>query len=176
MSPEVAALLHLLALKDLPREGWRRRGLREVESVAAHSHGVSWLVLALLPPELDLERALTFAVLHDLAEVEVGDLVPADGVAAADKRTREDAAFERLSAALPRREALREAWSEYAAQASPEARFVREIDRLDMALQAHRYAEQHGLDPREFLASAREAILSPALLLIWEQLLPTAPR
>lgn len=163
MSDAVAPLLEALGLKALPRAGWVLRGVDAPESVAAHSWGVAWLVLALLPAELDLGRALAYAVLHDLPEVRTGDLVPADGVAPDDKRAREAAALEGLTAGLGRAPDLRARWHAYEAQADPEARFVRELDRLDMALQAVAYAEDHGLDPDEFLASAAAVVADPAL-------------
>ena len=71
-------ILEVLGLKALPRTGWERKGVPAPESVAAHSWGVSWLVLVLLPPSLDLRRALTYAVLHDLPEVRAGDWTPHD--------------------------------------------------------------------------------------------------
>ena len=155
---DVALLVEVLGLKGLNRTGWVRRGVRDPESVAAHSWGVAWLVLALCPPELDRERALTYAVLHDLPEVRVGDLTPHDRVA--DKHVQEDRA---AAAMLEKRPDLLATWRAYEAQADPEARLVRQLDRLDMALQARRYAREQGLDPDEFFASARAAITDPRL-------------
>src|SRR5690606_14882322 len=130
------ALIEAVGLKALPRTGWVRRGIAGPESVAAHSWGVAWLVLALLPPALDRGRALAYAVLHDLPEVRVGDLTPSDGVAPAEKARREHAAMDGLCASLPH---LAATWRAYEAQADPEARFVRQLDRLDMAIQAVAY-------------------------------------
>jgi putative hydrolase of HD superfamily len=158
----VRGLLRAFALKDLARAGWARRGVPDPESVAAHSWGVALLVLALLPEHLDLRRALTYAVLHDLPEAEAGDTTPHDGVTVEDKHAREALAMASLAAALPRGEALRAAWEAYERQADPEARFVRELDRLDMALQADRYRSR-GLEPAEFLASAARVVASEHL-------------
>lgn len=161
MSDDQLALLHeALALKGLPRTGWVRRGVRAPESVAAHSWGVAWLVLVLLPPGLDRARALTYAVLHDLAEVRVGDLTPHDGVSRADKARQEAEAIDRMLAAHP---ALRAQWHAYEAQADPEARFVRQLDRLDLALQAAAYAADGTPGLTEFLDSASAVIDDPTL-------------
>ncbi|MFT5458801.1 MAG: putative hydrolase of HD superfamily, partial [Myxococcota bacterium] len=65
----IDALVETMALKALRRAGWVRAGVTSPESVAAHSWGVAWLVLVLLPRELNRERALTYALLHDLPEV-----------------------------------------------------------------------------------------------------------
>jgi putative hydrolase of HD superfamily len=146
-------LVEALGLKALPRAGWLRRGIASPESVAAHSWGVNFLVLALLPEELDLAKALAYATLHDLAEVRAGDLTPHDGVSPEEKANREAAAMAGLCARLPRGSALEGQWRAYEAQADPEARFVRQLDRVDMALQALRYHRETGLDLGEFIKS-----------------------
>ncbi|TNF25420.1 MAG: HD domain-containing protein [Deltaproteobacteria bacterium] len=161
--PALRPLLEALGLKDVLREGWVRRGVDGVESVAAHSWGVAWLVMALLPPELDRGRALAYAVLHDLPEVHAGDIVPADGVSPEEKHRREVEGLRTLLAGSPRGPELLRTWEAYEAQADPEARFVRQLDRLDMALQAALYARSRGLDPREFWDSAAAVIEDPAL-------------
>lgn len=161
---EVDALLEAARLKAVARAGWLRRGLADVESVAAHSWGVAWLVTALLPDGLDLGRALSYAVLHDLAEVRVGDLTPHDGVAADDKARREDAAMRALVDGVAWGPRMLATWRAYEAQADAEARFVRELDRLDMAIQAVVYAEASGRDLTEFLDSAGQVIAHPRLV------------
>lgn len=155
-------LLEALKLKSLPRTGWVRRGVPSPESVASHSWGVSWLVLALAPPELDRARALAYAAVHDLAEVRVGDLTPADGVAPEDKSAREGAAVRALSEALSD-PSLARLWEDYEHQTDREARFVRELDRLDMALQALAYHEAGAAGMHEFLDSAEAVVRDPVL-------------
>lgn len=167
--PAVAALIEAVGLKALPRTGWLRHGL-PAESVAGHTWGVSWLVLALLPDDLDRGRALAYAVLHDLPEVRTGDLTPHDGVSKHDKAAAEDAALADLLAPLPRGGPLLATWRAYEAQADPEARFVRQLDRLDMAIQAVAYAERHGADLEEFLTSAARVIRHPGLTPILDAL------
>lgn len=145
-------LLEMRHLKRVPRAGWLRVGVTQVESVADHSWGVAWLVLALLPEGLDRERALTYAVLHDVAEVRTGDITPHDGVSAEEKKRRESSAIEALlGEAAP---ALQTLWRAYVAQADEESRFVRQLDRLELAIEALALAEQgeHAMEP--FLVSA----------------------
>lgn len=147
-------LIEIVALKALPRAGWLRVGVAAPESVAAHAWGVAWLVLVLAPPTLDRGRALAIAVIHDLAEVRVGDITPFDGVSAEDKAAREEVALRGLLAGLPDGDGLLALWREYEAGGSPEARFVKACDRLDMALQARAYAATAGIDPAAFIDSA----------------------
>jgi putative hydrolase of HD superfamily len=156
-----ALLLEALELKELERAGWLRVGVVAPESVAAHSWGVAWLALLLCPVELDRERVLTIALVHDLPEVRVGDITPHDGVSEGDKHAIEAAAAAGLLGGAPR---LLAAWQEYAEDESAEARFVHVLDKLDMALQAIRYAQAQGIDTGEFIESARRKV--PATL--WE--------
>lgn len=158
----VRLMLEIQGLKDLPRAGWVRERVESPESVAAHSWGVAWLALALRPARLDLARCLTYALIHDLAEVRVGDITPHDGVSKADKAQREADAIEAMGAHLP--PGIADAWHAYEAQADPEARFVRQLDRLDMALTAAHYHVDGRLpSPQEFLRSASTAIDDPSL-------------
>lgn len=167
------ALLEALGLKELTRAGWVRAGVPHPESVADHSWGVAWLTLVLLPGDLDLARALSYAVLHDLPEVRVGDITPSDGVHPADKHAAERAAMTDICSALPNGQALLATWNAYEGQADAEARFVRQLDKLDMALQAVRYGSDD-LDLGEFLESAAARIDHPRLVPLMDALLATA--
>lgn len=160
---ELDTLVEVLGLKALDRAGWARAGVGRPESVAAHSWGVAWLVLLFLPDELDRDRALAYAVLHDLAEVRVGDLTPHDGVSKAEKTARETTAITGLLATLPRGESLLQTWHDYENEIDAEARFVRQLDRLDMALQAERYRREGASDVGEFVESAAQAIVDERL-------------
>ncbi len=159
---QLDALLEPLRLKGLDRAGWLRHDIVQPESVAAHSWGVAWLVLNLLPPHLDRGRALTYAVLHDLPEVRVGDITPRDGISREAKAAMEARAMADLCAPLER--PLEATFHAYEAQSDPEARFVRQLDRLDMALQAVLYQDAHpDSDLSEFVESALKVVTHPSL-------------
>ena len=72
-------LLEALSLKNLPRTGWVLRGAPR-ESVAEHTYGTATIALILARMEklsADDEAALVrLALLHDLHEARIGDLVP----------------------------------------------------------------------------------------------------
>lgn len=165
MKPD--ALRRAYALKHTDRAGWTRVVDGPVESVAAHSWGMALLALARCPAELDRLAVLELCLVHDLPEAEVGDITPHDGVSKHEKHRREAAAAADLFAAAPH---LHARWVEYAEQRTAEARWVRQLDKLDMALQAAIYADG-GADTAEFLASARPKISDPAL----RQLFPDRP-
>jgi putative hydrolase of HD superfamily len=164
------------ALKGLRRAGWVRRGIAEPESVAAHCYRVA-LLARLVGPRLglDVEKLLTLALLHDLAEARVGDLTPADEVAPAEKSAREVAAFAAIVGGLPEGARLLDLFEEYEHGASPEARLVREIDRLEMAMQALEYERAYGRDLDEFWVSARAALSEPLMIEIYDHLWAARP-
>ena len=141
----------ILALKEVKRAGWARAGHANSESVADHSWSVAMLALIHCPPELNREKVLIMAVLHDLAELRVGDITPHDGVAPETKHALEDEAMCELLAELP---ALLDIWREGELRVSPEARFLKQLDRLDLGLQAERYARK-GLISAEAAAEFR---------------------
>ena len=150
------AVLAAYELKDERRTGWQLRGVAEPESVAAHSWGVAYLVVALGDrlavdlPGVDLDRALRLAVVHDVAEAETGDVATradstADSVDREAKVAAERAAMRDLAGPLPER--VRDAWEAYEARDSPEAVLVKECDLLDTCLQAVHYERGDRYDP-----------------------------
>ncbi|WP_424014358.1 HD domain-containing protein [Halorubrum xinjiangense] len=158
------ALLAAYDLKDERRTGWQLRGVDDPESVAAHSWGVAYLVLTLGDrfredlPDVDLDRALRLAVVHDVAEAETGDVATraadvadrgddstADAVDREAKVAAEREAMADLAGPLPER--VRDAWEAYEARESPEAILVKECDLLDTCLQAVIYERDDRYDP-----------------------------
>jgi putative hydrolase of HD superfamily len=167
MKPAAELLREAYGLKELDRAGWLRVGVEAPESVAAHSWGMALAALLLCPPGLDRGRVLAIAILHDLPEVKVGDITPHDGISTEEKHRRERVAAARLFAGRPELWAL---WEDYEQARSPEARFVRALDKLDMGLQAQLYGAQ-GYSTEEFLRSAQgrlppdlQALLEPPTL------------
>ena len=148
---DVDLLTAALGLKEVRRAGWARVGIQDAESVADHSFGVAFAAMVLTPPGLDRLRVLELALLHDLPEVEVGDITPHDGVTHDEKRRREDAAAAALFADHPHLLGL---WHELEAATSPESRFVKTLDHVDLRLQARHYGAR-GFAVGDFLASTR---------------------
>jgi putative hydrolase of HD superfamily len=136
---DLLELFHLAGrLKETPRAGWKLRGIEHPESVADHSYRLALMALVLAPradEPLDRARCVAMALVHDLAESLVGDITPYDGISPEEKRRREAEAVRRLDA-LAEGAGLRALWEEYDAAATPEARFVKELDKLETAFQA----------------------------------------
>ena len=84
-------------VRDLAEIDRAQRGdIGDGESVADHSWAVAFLATLLCPEELNREKVLIMAILHDLAEVRVGDITPYDGVPVPEKHAREARAMEAM--------------------------------------------------------------------------------
>ena len=150
-SATVEFLMRGFRLKDEPRVGWRLRHIRNPESVADHSWGTALLCMMFAAEAgVDEHEALRIALVHDLAEAETGDIAsrerPEDRDVSIDEKARlELAAMESLlNGSHPR---LREAWERYENRATPAAVFVRDMNLIDMCLQALFYERERRYDP-----------------------------
>ena len=149
-------LLEMLELKQLSRTGWVRSGVENPESVAAHSWGMAVLALRLAPKELNLERVLSLCLVHDLPEVRIGDLTPYD-----DTSNKAELEHKAMSDMAPQWLSL---FEEYEAEETAEAKFVKQIDKLDMGLQAIMYQTKQDIVLEEFIVSAKSKITNKNLL------------
>lgn len=173
--PLIRAWFEMAQLKQLYRQGWLRVGVPEAqcESVAEHSLGVAFLTLLLadqLIEGVDAPRALRMALLHDLGEARVGDLTPHHGVSPEEKHQRERAAVREILGGLPRGDEYVALLDDYDRGESAEAKLVRQLDRLEMALQACAYEHQTGIDLGQFFDSARKVFEHPAVTQTAEEL------
>jgi len=153
-------------LKQIPRTGWvTKAGVEDAESVADHSFRVGLAAMILSDIlKLDTLKAVRIALIHDLAESYIGDLTPEQANEGLDKSSLEEEAMLRILKDLPDQiqPLYLEAWREWVKGESSEARLVREVDALEMALQAEEYARS-GFDQTklaEFKRSASERIKS----------------
>jgi putative hydrolase of HD superfamily len=180
-APDLTDLAPLLLeagrLKTTQRAGWARVGLPSPESVAEHSYRLA-LLAALVAPRLGLERArlVLMALLHDLPEAHVGDIMPSQGIPLAEKRRREADALVAILGGLPEAAELHGLYREYREGASPEAAILPQLDKLEMALQALEYELAHTADLSEFWASARAGITHPSLMRLLDALETRRPR
>jgi len=130
-------------LKDEYRKGWKvKAGVRNPESVADHTYGLAMLSMLFGDyKDLDTEKCLRMAILHDLAEVITGDLLPGENN---NKRNDEDRAMKKLLKILPGSISKKylQIWEEFKIGKSKEAKLVHELDKLEMVAQALRYSRE----------------------------------
>jgi putative hydrolases of HD superfamily len=163
-------------LKSTPRTGWVRRNVPRYESVADHSWRVAILSFLLCGYTthhdddntdtdcLDIGKVIQLAIVHDLAECIVGDITPDDNISKADKQRLEEDAMIHISEIFHRAigvsnhtsidtdvpNVLMALFHEYEERITPEAIAVKDLDLLDMILQASEYEERYGIDLNEF--------------------------
>ncbi len=134
-------MLELQGLDRVPRAGWVLRGVPDAESVTEHSWHVVFLVWALGSriDGLDVARAVEIALVHDLAELRLGDLprTAARYLPAGAKKQAERAAMAEILAPLPAR--ARALYAEYEAGESAEARLVKACDKLQLMVKVSAY-------------------------------------
>lgn len=133
---------------------------RHLESDAEHSWQVADMVLLLGPhwPELDLDKALKMAILHDKVEIFTGDAV-ATGLSGdgsdshafnkeikENRHRQENEAREKYLLSLPEdsRSIQKKILDEYEDKTSPEARFVNALDKLQTLIWTL-YAQKNNL-------------------------------
>lgn len=155
-------------LKSERRRGWViKLGMKNPESVADHSYRVALMSMVYGDARgLDTMKAVRMAILHDLAEAMVGDSTPGERRPEEKRRLESDAMrkmLKELPASLSR--TYYDSWLEFEEGDSPEARLVRQLDKVEMAIQASEYLEEDPAnDVREFLRSARRAVSDPDLI------------
>lgn len=87
--------------------------------------------------QVDLLRVLQLLVVHDLVEIDAGDTFAYDAEGQASKAAREHEAADRIFGLLPadQEASFRDAWEEFEAQATVEARVANALDRIQPLLQ-----------------------------------------
>jgi len=151
----LSTLIELQRLKRLDRTGWTLRGLPNgTESVAAHSFGVGVTAMLLADKliasgvSVEVEKVLRIALLHDWAEVRVGDMPRTATLyfGSEARKQAETAAFADVVSNLDG--AYVDLYDDYERRNSLEAKLVKAADVLDLLVQvlALERAGARGLD------------------------------
>ncbi|XP_028791359.1 HD domain-containing protein 2 isoform X1 [Neltuma alba] len=144
-------------LKTTKRAGWIRKDVKDPESIADHMYRMSLMALIASDiPGIDRNKCIKMAIVHDIAEAIVGDITPSDGVSKEEKSRREREALDHMCKMLgggSRASEVAELWMEYEANSSPEAKFVKDLDKVEMILQALEYEDEQQKDLDEFFES-----------------------
>ena len=164
-------------LKAELRRGWLKKlGMDHPESVADHSYRTAFISMVISDMRgLDAGKAIRLALLHDLPEAIVGDAMPEER-SGARKTAMETKAMDEILSELPSelKSLYRAVWDDHAKGTSKEARLVKQVDKVEMAIQAWEYANAAG-DPasaKEFWESARGRVDDKELLELLGQVEP----
>lgn len=171
----VAFLMELDKLKLVERRT-RLIGNGRHENSAEHSWHFAMAALSLAPyaPQgVDMTRVIQMALLHDIVEIDVGDVLVYDVAAREAVALKEAQAAQRLFGLLPQPqgEAFLQLWLEYEAAASADARFAGAIDRILPVLQnLHNEGQswrENGISLEQVLS--RNAHVGETLPELWQQ-------
>lgn len=156
----------------------RSRLVGETRNEDDAQHQWHFAVMALVLAEhaaepVDVGRVVAMALLHDVVEIDAGDVFVYDEGAKKDKAAREHAAAERIFNLLPDDQAVfvRALWDEFEARETPEARFAAALDRTQAVMQNLRTGgaswREHGITAdRVFALNEQIGVGAPAL---WDE-------
>lgn len=126
-------LMELDKLKSVERRT-RVIGTDRHENSAEHSWHLAVAAMSLAPYcgfQVDVQRVVQMALLHDVVEIDAGDVLVYDLAAREAIKAQEVAAADRIFALLPpaQRDQFRALWDEYEAGETVDARFANMLDR-----------------------------------------------
>jgi len=134
-------------LKEIKRSGWIERGVVNAESVSDHSFMTTLLCMVIPKKGIDKEKVIKMSLIHDLAESEIGDIITKEHweqggtITRSEKFEKEERAMKNITSNLSESEAkeILDLWKENEEGKTPEALFIRDIDVLEMIMQAYDY-------------------------------------
>lgn len=175
---KIQFILELEKLKAVLRQT-KPVGLDRHENSAEHSWQAALTALILLddaPADVDPLKVLKMMLIHDVVEIDAGDVFTYDEAARADIADAEEAAARRIFGLLenPLGDDLLNLWLEFEEAKSPSAKFAKAVDRVCPVVQnlnsdpnswhAHAISRKHVLAKNEEIQNA-----SPELWRVLEQ-------
>lgn len=140
--PELGAALDFIIEMDRLKAVYRQSPLLDGsrrENSAEHSWHMAIMAVILsgyADEPVDVARVVELLLVHDVVEIDAGDVFLYDEANAANQAGNEERAAQRLFGMLPAAAGarLRAAWDEFEHGATPEARFARALDRFQPLL------------------------------------------
>ncbi|KAI0685906.1 HD domain-containing protein [Cytidiella melzeri] len=165
------AFVHILErLKTQKRTGWVDHNVPSPESISDHMYRMAVLAMCTSDTQLDVSKCVMMCLVHDLVEtnVTVGDITPREGIPKSEKQRLEAEAMHNFVHEMlhnsPTAQRIEHLWQEYETGETPEARFVKDLDRFEMASQAFEYEKNHGMTTLQpFFDSSLPAVRHPEI-------------
>ena len=136
-------------LKIQKRTGWLDFDVTECESIADHMYRMSVICMLITNKQVNRDRCIRIALVHDMAESLVGDITPVSPISASEKHAREHRTIEYLCNELiapvnPEAAVeILECYEEYETASTLEARYVKDIDKYELFVQCFEYEKQY---------------------------------
>lgn len=133
---EILAFIHYTEkLKDTLRHNWTSKDRHE--SVSEHSWRMSLMALTLSKKldnknKVNLEKVLKMITIHDLAEIETGD-IPAFNKTKKDEQ-KEHSAIKAIEK-FPDTKEILALWNEFEEMKTNESKFVKALDKIEVRIQ-----------------------------------------
>ncbi len=121
-------------LKRIERTGYPYLGTGK-ENIASHSFGVifcAWILAELCEEEVNKEKLLKMALIHDLPETRIGDF---NAVNKLYNKADENRAIEDAFEGIHFKDEVLILWKEYRSMESLEAKLVHDADVIDLIIQ-----------------------------------------
>ena len=180
-------------LKGKERRGWQVHQIKNPENTAEHIFRMTLLVWVLgKKKNLNLERIIKMALVHDLCEVYAPDITPYDPLLPKNKKKImevlkrwpkftpalkrkkdkqkfriESRSLDKLTAGLPPdlRTEMKRLWLDFERGFTKEGKFVKQADKVENLLQGLEYWKKHGkIQYRLWMRWIKEIIDDPVLL------------
>jgi len=134
LQQQIEFIVEIDKLKSIIRQTHLISGERQ-ENSAEHSWHIALVALVLAEHSnepFDPLRVVKMLLIHDIVEIDAGDVFCYDEVGYVDKYAREQQAAERLFGLLPSEQEAEfmALWHEFEARQTPEARFANAADRI----------------------------------------------
>lgn len=138
LEKQMAFIEEIDKIKHITRQTYLADGSRK-ENDAEHSWHLALMALLLsehAEHEVDVLKAVSMVLVHDIVEIDAGDAYAYDAEAQKTQHARELAAADRIFSILPddQRDKLRALWDEFEEAKSPEACFAHALDNTQPAM------------------------------------------
>lgn len=172
----VAFLMEIDKLKSIQRRT-KVLGTQRQENTAEHSWHFAVGVMALAPyagDKVDINRVIQMALVHDIVEIDAGDVLVYDLAGRAAVHAQEEEAAIRLFGLLPepQRQHFHQLWLEYEAGETPNAQFALMLDRLmPVLMNLHNRGQswvENGISLEQVLS--RNAFIGDVYPALWQHL------
>jgi len=145
-------------LKNIPRTGWIISGITNPETVASHSFRVALISMLLSDSfnNIDKEKVLRIALIHDLNESIIGDipLGAKNNIQIDEKKIFS----EDIPIPVEIKKRTLSDFSEFENRTSIEGMIVRAADKIDLLLQAYEYEKDRGIRLDSFWKNSQNRV------------------
>lgn len=162
-------------LKSVKRAGWLKYPkikTSAVEDVADHCYKMALLSLLFHNDKnINFDKCVKMALLHDLAEAVVGDITPHANMSKEDKKNMEYVGLKKIIKNLNEetQKYMLELWNEYEDRQTIESKIVKDLDIYDVLSQSLQYEKKFDVDLSSFFEYYKDYQYSNDKVKLWHK-------